>query len=141
MLPRNFCCPAASGAPCACSAGGSAARTTESRSAFVVFMPSLRSSGCCYAACGHHYGSATLPQGVLMLIGGQPPADRPVQCIGWTVGASPIGRGTGHAGGCRSVIHEQKTHPFMSNSADTLSVREKIGYSLGDLAANLIFQT
>jgi Na+/melibiose symporter-like transporter len=29
----------------------------------------------------------------------------------------------------------------MSSSADTLSVREKIGYSLGDLAANLIFQT
>lgn len=29
----------------------------------------------------------------------------------------------------------------MSNRADTLSVREKIGYSLGDLAANLIFQT
>ena len=29
----------------------------------------------------------------------------------------------------------------MSSCADTLSVREKIGYSLGDLAANLIFQT
>jgi len=29
----------------------------------------------------------------------------------------------------------------MSSSAETLSVREKIGYSLGDLAANLIFQT
>jgi Na+/melibiose symporter-like transporter len=37
--------------------------------------------------------------------------------------------------------HEQKAPAFMSNNADTLSVTEKIGYSLGDLAANLIFQT
>ncbi|MCD9032357.1 MFS transporter [Luteimonas sp. Y-2-2-4F] len=29
----------------------------------------------------------------------------------------------------------------MSNASETLSVSEKIGYSLGDLAANLIFQT
>ena len=29
----------------------------------------------------------------------------------------------------------------MNNSHDVLPVREKIGYSLGDLAANLIFQT
>ena len=29
----------------------------------------------------------------------------------------------------------------MNDNAQTLSVREKVGYSLGDLAANLIFQT
>ncbi len=29
----------------------------------------------------------------------------------------------------------------MSNLSQKLSVKEKIGYSLGDLAANLIFQT
>ncbi len=29
----------------------------------------------------------------------------------------------------------------MSNSTQKISVVEKIGYSLGDLAANLIFQT
>ena len=29
----------------------------------------------------------------------------------------------------------------MTNSTQQLSVREKIGYSLGDLAANLVFQT
>ena len=29
----------------------------------------------------------------------------------------------------------------MSNVSHKLSVKEKIGYSLGDLAANLVFQT
>jgi Na+/melibiose symporter-like transporter len=29
----------------------------------------------------------------------------------------------------------------MNDTSEILSVREKIGYSLGDLAANLIFQT
>ena len=29
----------------------------------------------------------------------------------------------------------------MNSSSQTLSVKEKIGYSLGDLAANLVFQT
>ena len=29
----------------------------------------------------------------------------------------------------------------MNNTTETLSVKEKVGYSLGDLSANLIFQT
>src|SRR5687768_18623484 len=44
----------------------------------------------------------------------------------------------GHPGPAAERRHHELA---MNDNAQTLSVREKIGYSLGDLAANLIFQT